>query len=221
MDFAKFAAMLVNGGLYLSRLDQLGDAYEGYIPDLPREAYEGILAQQHFERDQELRKRYLGIRKQFYVNCWHANKEQSDAMWKLYTRGAEGVAIRTTCRKLCASLQTASQDLLLFEVAYADLEEGPTHGGSMLRACMTKRTPFEHEKEVRLICHHGQSNDNQQDIRQQTFGFYVNCDLATLIDCVYIAPTETPWFEPIVQDILHKYGIDTEVCQSTLQFEPA
>jgi hypothetical protein len=51
-------------------------------------------------------------------------------------------------------------------------------------------------------------------------GFYVKCKLVTLIEQVYVAPTETPWFVPIVKDVLVKYGINAEVVQSGLNLKP-
>jgi hypothetical protein len=72
MDFTKFAAMLVNHGLYMSRLDRLGDAYEGWIPETPRSRYSGFFQNEHFTRDRELRTRAAMPGKHFYVNCWHA-----------------------------------------------------------------------------------------------------------------------------------------------------
>lgn len=51
-------------------------------------------------------------------------------------------------------------------------------------------------------------------------GFYVECNLETLIEQLYVAPTENPWLVPIVKDVLEKYGINTEVVQSDLNLKP-
>ncbi len=51
-------------------------------------------------------------------------------------------------------------------------------------------------------------------------GFYVRCRLATLIEQVHVAPTENPWFEPIVKNVLEKYGINAQVIQSGLKLTP-
>ena len=220
MDFSKFVAMLVNGGLYLSRIDRLGDIYEGWVPKPVKKHYGGFFVQEEMERDNELRKRSSVERRNYYVSCWHANDEQSDAMWKLYVKGAEGIAIRTTCRNLQASLADTPEELWLYKVMYTNYEKEPNHGGSMLRACLTKRKPFAHEEEVRVIWYMGEDSKFSPQKGTLDSGFYVQCNLANLIEQVYVAPTEHPWFVPIVKDILEKYGINAEVIQSGLNLMP-
>lgn len=220
MDFTKFAAMLVKEGLYLARLDQLGDAYEGWIPKSPKKHYDGFFGAKYMERDRELKKQSPEFRELFYVSCWHANDEESDAMWKLYTKGNERIAICTTRCNLEDSLGDAPEELWLYEVMYAGPEGKPVHGGSMLRACMTKRMPFAHEKEVRVVWCNGEPLKGRRKKDELDSGFYVKCKMATLIEQVYIAPTENPWFEPIMKDVLDKYGINAEVVQSGLNLKP-
>ncbi len=41
------------------------------------------------------------------VNCWHRNKLESIAMWKLYTHGNDGVAIQSTVRRLKDSIEAS------------------------------------------------------------------------------------------------------------------
>lgn len=151
MDFTKFVGMLVNKGLYLSRLDRLGDTYEGWVPKSLKRHYGGFFGQEFMERDLKLRKQARALRRLFFVSCWHANDEQSDSMWKLYLKGNEGIAIRTTFRNLQASLGGAPEELWIYKIIYADSEKKPIHGGSMLRACLTKRMPFANEEEVRVV----------------------------------------------------------------------
>jgi hypothetical protein len=220
MDFTKFVAMLINEGLYLSRIDRLGDAYEGWIPKSSKKQYGGFFGQQYMKRDIELKEQSIAMRRLFFTSCWHANDEQSDAMWKLYVKGNEGIAIRTTCRNLQESLKDAPEELWLYEVMYADSEKKPIHGGSMLRACLTKRPPFAHEKEVRVVWRRKTPSKAHSKKSELDRGFYVKCNLATLIQRVYVAPTENPWFAPIVKAVLEKYGIVAEVVQSGLHLKP-
>lgn len=203
----------------MSRIDLLGDKYEGWIPSSPK--YGGFFKNDWEKRDRELKDLSSKERKRYYVSCWHANEEQSDAMWKLYAKGTEGVAIRTTSKNLHDSLEDAPEQLWHYKVIYADSEREPTHGGSMLRACLTKRLPFEHEKETRVIWYNDKEASNslqKNDIK--TEGFYVKCNLETLIKQVFIAPTEKPWLAPLVEDVLIKYGIKAEVIQSGLNKMP-
>ena len=217
MGLSKFIAMLVNNGLYMSRIDLLGDNFEGWIPPSPR--YGGFFGEQFKERDNKLRKNSVKEKKRYYVSCWHSNNDQSDAMWKLYVKGNEGVAIRATTKALNNSLEDAPQQLWHYKVIYANSEETPIHGGSMLRACMIKRMPFEHEKETRIVWYN--KNEASESVPDENIeGFYVKCNLSTLINQVFVAPTKKPWLKPLVEDILHKYGIKAQVIQSGLYNTP-
>ena len=220
MDFTKFIAMLVNRGLFMSRLDRLGDAYEGWIPETPRAKYRGFFQEKFFKRDRQLRKRAAILRKRVYVNCWHANDNESDAMWKLYLTGEDGIAIYTTCRSLRSALEQSSEELWLYRVIYADQTKEPIHGGSMLRACLTKRPPFAHEKEVRLVWWNNRATGQRTKAGGSLEGFYVKCDLEKLMERVHIAPTCNPWFGPIVKDVIEKYGIKAQVLPSVLNLPP-
>ena len=219
MDFSKFIAMLVNTKLYMSRIDLLGDKYEGWIPSSPR--YGGFFKKQFEEHDRELKKISPKERKRYYVSCWHSNEEQSDAMWKLYAKGNEGLAIRTTTKNLHDSLKDAPEELWHYKVIYSNSEREPAHGGSMLRACLIKRKPFKHEKETRIVWYNDKETPSPLPKKSVKIeGFYVKCNLETLIKQVFIAPTEKPWLVPIVEDVLFKYGIKTEVIQSGLNMTP-
>src|SRR5208282_6800049 len=79
MSFTKSVWLVAKESLYFSRLDQHDDWWEGLLP-----------------RNWNIE--YLKyIRFNAYINCWHMNSKESDAMWKLYgSSTGETVAIRTT-----------------------------------------------------------------------------------------------------------------------------
>ena len=81
------------------------------------------------------------------VNCWHANQDESAAMWSAY--GNEGVAICSSLERLERAI--GSQDeIFCGEITYRDLL---TSEINLLDEWLpfTKRKSFEHEKEVRLV----------------------------------------------------------------------
>lgn len=39
-----------------------------------------------------------------YISCWHMNEYESAAMWKLYAKSSDAIAIQTTFQKLCESI---------------------------------------------------------------------------------------------------------------------
>ena len=199
MNFTKFAAMIEYCGLYMSRLDRLGDAYEGWIPKTPRERYRGLIQEKFFTRDRELRKQAPKLRKRIYVNCWHANDEESYVMWKLYVTENKGIAIQSTCRCLRNALKQTAECLSLYKVTCTDQSEEPVHGGSMIRACLTKRPAFSHERGVRLVWWPEMATGRLSKKAGIVNGFYVQCDLDTLIERVFVAPASHHWFNVLVQ----------------------
>ena len=219
MDFTKFVAMLVTKSLYLTRVDKLcklGDRFEGSFPNVPEKGLSGFFWETDTER--YYAEKNKDKRRFYYVNCWHGNNSESDAMWKIYVRGNQGIAVRSTFKRLRDSLQKAPQNIWIGNVKYLDkftwrsVPTDPT-----IHACMAKRKSFEHEKEVRLIWldENGKRTGNTgQD------GKEIPCLLPTLIDKVYLAPPNSPWFKRVVENVLRRYRINTEVVQSDLGSEP-
>ena len=219
MDFTKFISMLVTNRLWLARADCLGDAFEGWMPAPRAEDYDGLLAEQLLEQDRKLFKNLPELRKSFYANCWHANKGESDAMWKLYVKGGEGIAIRTTVRDLKAALNDAAETLHLADVLYRDHKAKPRIGSTMPLACMTKRECFQHEREVRLFYIDERPEANSTNAIHPE-GIAIKCNMSALIKTVHVAWSKPHWLKPIVKDILEKYNIQAEVEELDLTSEP-
>src|SRR5437867_3764830 len=87
MDFTKFVCMLQNEGLYFSRLDCLGDPFEGSRSH----ADEGLRADQYSSAVRAASAAFTqsSILKRVMVNCWHMSEHESAAMWGLYAKTNE------------------------------------------------------------------------------------------------------------------------------------
>lgn len=96
MSFSKFVWLVAKECLYFSRLDQHNDSWEGLLPN-----------NWNVER-----KKYA--RFTTYINCWHMNSSESDAMWKLYGVSAgEMVAVKTTVDRLIKALGRAPEPVYI------------------------------------------------------------------------------------------------------------
>ena len=112
MDFDKFEWLVENRRLFMPCADRLGDPFEETTPagDVQwwlRKAKNASSAEQKriIKHNRKLISHMAqNFRDHYYVSCWHSNEEQSDAMWKLYAKGNEGLAIRTTTKNLHDSL---------------------------------------------------------------------------------------------------------------------
>lgn len=106
MDLQKFIWLLTKNKLYLPRIDFLNNPHEGSITKINY-----IAREQYFTKEglahalpsfSETNKK---IRKSVYVNCWHLNCEESEAMWRLYCGEKNGVAPRLTYESLVKSIE--------------------------------------------------------------------------------------------------------------------
>ena len=87
------------------------------------------------------------------VNCWHANRYESEAMWRLYSDNGKSVAVETTVDALAAAIQARdSQHLVhIHPVKYVDFFDKTLQpkdcvvGGH--RVPLLKRKSYQHENE--------------------------------------------------------------------------
>lgn len=120
MDFMKFGSLLCYNSLYLARADTLGDKFEGSLSHPTKEDYRKALEQieqlekhrKEAENDatadtkgptellNDFSKIFKGLVKTVGVSCWHMNDDESAAMWSLYTKTNQGIAIQSTYHKL-------------------------------------------------------------------------------------------------------------------------
>ena len=144
-----------------------------------------------------------------FVNCWHENAYESDAMWMLYSKDiTNALAIRTTYEKLYHALDR-DPDIQIGRVNYIDFNKSFSATNS---SQWYKRQSFAHEKEVRAVL-------MSQDSKYLS-GIEVPINLNILIEKIYISPYADSWFTEIVKDIATKYGIDKQILHSDLSKKP-
>ena len=214
MDFAKFASMLENGGVYFPRGDKLGDPFEGSTPrgnEKLRQNYKPAIKWEDFEI---MYKRSL---KQSMINCWHMNEYESAAMWGLYTKTNEAIAIQPTYELLD---QCFDQFVNITTVKYIDYNTDSIPEGNTLTLLAHKRKSFEHEREIRAIMLTPNLACGDDVDALPSTGEWKEVDLNKLIEKVYVAPSAPSWFKKLVSGILNKYGLNKPVFKSALDEEP-
>jgi hypothetical protein len=149
LDFTKFVSLLDLKSLFFSRLDKLQDKYEGVEPKKQREktlAWYKAFPMSEEDRASLLNNKFT-MRNKIYVNCWHANRHESQAMWKVYLKSNEGVAIRTSFASLDAALKGTPHLVFAGMVDYFDYDAIE----SLQSQFMSKRASFAYEREFRLM----------------------------------------------------------------------
>lgn len=224
MEFAKFAAMLEYSGLFFSRINRLGDPYEGALSTPTAQ----VLAEQATDHIMRWRE---GSLKYVVVSCWHMNYHESAGMWKLYSNCDNAIAIRSTYPALRVCL---SEKIQIGVVKYLDYaHERMPNEDHILDAIMHKRKSYEHERELRAVnwITPGDVTQVQQretgDPRTPSLlpkppehGVWETLDLNCLIDRIYTAPAADHWLKDLVQRLCDRYGVEKEIERSRILDQP-
>jgi hypothetical protein len=217
IDFTKFVSLLDQRALFFPRVTKLEDKYEGLYPkmftDINAEMYSSVPS----EYREQVLKTFLNeskrIRNFMLVSCWHINDHESAAMWKMYLKSDEGIAIQSTYKRLRDSFKGyKEQDVYIGKVNYIDYEKEKIPPDSALQAYMHKRKSFEYENELRVLI--TEFSDWQQKTPSDT-GRFIPVDLDEIIETIYVCPQAPPWFTDLVKSVVAKYGLNKEVLGSS------
>jgi hypothetical protein len=222
MNFTKFVSLLEMKALFFCRSDKLGDPFEGSLSQanvrLRPIVYKGKIPDDMLK---VLPTTFKEIRRFTIINCWNLSECESAALWNLYVKNNEGVAIQSTFSRLkqCFDSQE-DQPVFLGKVKYIDYKNEWLPEGNLLFPFMHKRRSFEHEQELRAIIMKfpTTSFNIAPDIFDQ--GEYVEVNLNTLIENVYVSPTSSEWFKKLVESVMKKYELDFTPVRSDLDDAP-
>ncbi|HXT57141.1 MAG TPA: hypothetical protein VN699_00835 [Pirellulales bacterium] len=242
MDFTKFVSLLEESALYFARGDQFGDQFEGSRPRRNVEARFRRFCELNGKRPDELstaeRQAFKDdleadgrLDRQFVaINCWHINDFESAAMWNLYLKSNEGIAIKSTYDRLARAIsqapgrQTGCTFVHIGLVRYIDYSSDEFEEKSKFSRFLHKRKSFEHERELRAMAESPmqmQGGDFIYAKRKPLIGVgaHIPVDLETLIGAIYIAPNAS-WLELLVLKVMNKYGVRAHVRRTSLDESP-
>lgn len=182
-----------------------------------------------------------------YLNCWHINNRESMAMWDLYSMEGQGIAIQSQIGKLKQSLREANGYILdedlpipketpntkvftLGAVQYIDYHKHLIPESSWEFPLFSKRLIYKHEQEFRImISRLGDAlrdNDIYSNIPEHPEdlppGEYIEIELSSLINRIYISPSAPDWFLELIEMIADRYSdVDPDlVTRSSLDEDP-
>lgn len=171
--------VIFRNALFFVRADKLGDPFEGALSKvnfkLRPTIYKG-LPSDAFQRIGDARKE---IRKFMLISCWHLNDHESAAMWKLYSREQDGVAIRTSFHHFKDSFLGGS-DVHVGKIQYADYETVFIPEDNAVAPFLIKRKSFAHENEVRALIFDLPTDNETIDLSQNLYdvGAYHPVDIS-------------------------------------------
>ncbi len=224
IDLVKFEDMLNTSSLFFCRADKFSDPFEGSIP---KKEYEWRSKEGH----QGFDTLHIKLKKFTLINCWQINKNESDAMWRLYLKTNEGVAIQTTTKKLCSALDKSEFRFLVSKIRYIDYENDvwynemdyPEKSYNLYIPLIHKRIEFFHENEFRILFdieHKDQSSD-YWDREPNQIGKKIPIDFSNIIDKIILPPTADNEVRRKVESIITKYGYNNiKIYNSKLNDKP-
>ena len=227
MDFTKYVWLLQERALFFARVDKLGDPFEGSF-SRANEKLRPILykdLQQQVNKDgadNPMSKLYEFARhaaKWTYVNCWHQNEYESAAMWKLYGKTSEAIAIQSTYQRLFDCLP---ENTYCGRITYLDYDTDWLPEDNVFSPFMHKRKSFEHEHEVRALVQDIPRIENTLDLLgpNPDEGRPVPIDLDGLIERVFVSPDSPAWFFGLVNTVSRQLNNNKPVIQSSLNAAP-
>jgi hypothetical protein len=237
MDFTKFVSLLDKAALFFVRSDKLEDAFEGSYPrknlDIRKNEFEKVLGECQIESDpleivDVVSQQFKRLRYYIALNCWNISDQESAALWKLYLKSNEGIAIRSSFRRLKTSFNSAVDDIYIGTVRYLDYNSQTIPETNLFYPFLSKRKSFEYEHELRALLYSQPSMTKNadgkllMDIEKPHFenGKYVPVNLKELIHQIYLAPTCSNWLKELVESIVELYGIEVQVVRSSLDDSP-
>lgn len=222
MDFPKFVSLLQREALFFSSADKLGDPFEGSFPKANVNRRRSVwTARINGDAPSSLSEYYRLFVQRTAVNCWHLNDYESDAMWKLYLKSGDGIAIQSSVGRLIASLKEYTQNTIyVYRVEYVDYETFKIPEDS-LSPYFYKRISFKHENELRAVIQVDRESQINADKLPFVSGIYVPTDLDKLIQKVYVSPTCPDWQREAAQSIIDQFEVDRRVRRSKLSEQPS
>jgi len=215
MDFVSFYSVIKNKSLFFRRLDKYPDQLEG---TLSAETIENLYKHhnkldnsstdnsrkwaQDFAKSVELGKAYN------LSNSWSIQNEENYALWKIYLHGhQEGVAIKSTAKRLKDSLQKSGETVYIDKVTY-DQRSLEYDDINIFNVATNKIKPYNFENECRAFII-GQiqfnKNDGNPPHPKYSVGAEIAADLEILIDKLFVSPFAGHWFTKLVESLVSEH----------------
>lgn len=244
LDFPKFISLLDRKSLFFVRASELCkvDPYEGHYTFVNikktieknnernskmREKYPQFFSKQNLNFNEERTPLPLPllktVRMNTALNYWYLGEHETDAMWKLYSKNGEGIAIQSTFKRLKECFETCLEMVYIGMVQYIDYEKEEIPEDNLFYPFLHKRTNLKHECELRALVQNLPEDIMGEKIqlgKLEEPGVYIPISLDNLIEKAYVAPTSPRWHLELVENILNKYGLKKEVKQSILSEPP-
>lgn len=207
LDLSKFLDMLLCNQMFMSRSDKFEDQYEGTFSEPTFEEIKRIS-----QNNPDFLDYYKSQRKNVVISSWHINEYESYAMWQIFTKNNEGLAIQSTVQRMQDAMQPEKRyEQHIGEVKYIDYKKEYIPFDNNFFPFLFKRKSFQYEREVRIV---SDLSGHKLNINE---GVKVNIDVNQLIERIYIHPKSENWYKNLVIQLMQQLGFDFQIEKSDLE----
>jgi len=209
LDLSKFLDLLLHKQLFMARSDKFEDQYEGTFSEPTFQEIKKLS-----ENNSKFLEYYKEHRKNVVISSWHINEVESFAMWQIFTKNKEGLAIQSTIGRIQQALRLELHyEQYIGEVNYIDYKTEHIPFEDTFFPFLYKRNTFSYEKEVRII------TDASAKHKTVNEGLKINVDVHKLIEKIYIHPKSENWYKRLIFELMHRMDMDFDIGVSDLESE--
>ncbi len=207
LDLSKFLDLLLSKKLFMSRSDKFEDQYEGTFSEPTYEEIKKLAVD-----NPEFLNFYKTHRERVAISSWHINEYESFAMWQIFTKNNEGLAIQSTIGRLQKAVKPENNfDQYIGEVNYIDYKKEYIPFDDLFFPFLFKRKSFQYEREVRIL-----TDTSKSDIKLND-GLKIHVDINQLIEKIYIHPKSENWYKKLVIELVERLDFGFEIEKSDLE----
>ena len=227
LNIAKLLDLFERRVLWFARVDTFEDPLEGTHTDAE---IEYLRSRPNLPAPfPSMEEQYVSMTKMFrqtmFVNCWRSAPSESMAMWDIYGKGGEVVAIKSTIGRLKESLATHPLNVFIGNVKYVDWGQLSWHMNA-LAMVMRKGSSYEHEREVRAVVWGIGPQGGEPPIVSSSFtdegryvfhgplGLEIAIEPERLIAEIMIGPREQAMLQKLLGPVLRRYNLEIPVTAS-------
>lgn len=242
LTFEKFAWLLEKSKLWHTRLDFLGDPFEGSFTKMYADLRDTGKLPTYLQcglPPETEKSRNRATPYSYFATCWYESAYESAAMWKLYSSEHAGIAIISTPQRMYDSVDLAPYGSgILSPVEYLDFDAddmllrplAKSHGRRPHPALL-KRKSFAHENEVRGLINWTDYSRMPPQLSISNFseairnanppGIAVSANLKILISGIYVSPLAPNYFREVVEIMAARHELSDRIRISALSGKPS
>lgn len=216
LDMSRYLSFLQSKSLYLSRADRFEDKFEGSFTPSVRAAIRKAYKDHRIDFTYEKFKQEL--RGCVYVSCWTLGLDDNMALWAMYGKSENTIALTTTVGRMRAALAAwsypSATPVSLVKVEYIKPWRDPTVNivpySNIFRY---KVTAYSFEQEVRVMLDRHGINFGANDKDE---GVLLPIAPAKFIRSIVVSPLAPRSFRNLVEEVSRRYGVFAKVRHSKL-----